>query len=223
MRKILGCIFHFLTTADIIQRMREAYANSRSYSDTGLVRTVFIYPDRRRTVAKPFKTAFIRPDQFRFEYRENEPLFGERRFIIFRKGKDLKIYSDLKLGMKLDSLDRAVAAVTGLSGGAAIRVPAMLLPSEIKWRRAIRFNKPKRIGDDRIAQIECFRIHDTIGGSPTTLWIYKEKLLLRKVYYEQAFDDFQVQTTMLYEPYLNQEVTGEMLDFNPLKIGFDMN
>jgi hypothetical protein len=203
-----------LTATDIIQRMQEAYAMSRSYSDTGVVKTVFIHPDRKRTVEKPFTTAFIRPDQFRFEYREKKPIFGERRFIIFRKGKDLQIYSDLKLGMQLESLDRAVAAATGISGGSAIRVPAMLLPSEIKWRRAIRFNMPKRVEDDRIAQIDCFRIHDLIGGSPTILWIDKEKFLLQKVYREQKFDDFRAQTTTIYEPLLNEKVTDEMLDFN---------
>lgn len=204
-----------LTATDIVQRMQKVYANSRSYSDSGVVWTVFIYPDRKRTVEKPFTTAFIRPDQFRFEYREKKPLFGERRFIIFRKGKDLLTYSDLKLGMQLESLDMAVAAATGISGGSAMRVPAMLLPSKIKWRRAIRFNKPKRIDDDRIAQVDCFRIHDLILGSPTILWIDKEKFLLRKVYHEQKFDDFQAQTTTIYQPIMNEKVTAEKLDFNP--------
>jgi outer membrane lipoprotein-sorting protein len=204
-----------LTATEIIQRMQETYATSRSYSDSGVVKTVFIHPDRKRTVEKPFTTAFIRPDQFRFEYREKKPIFGERRFIIFRNGKDFQTYSDLELPMQFESLDRAVAAATGISGGSAIRVPAMLLPSEIKWRRAIRFNNPKRIDDDRIAKIDCFRIHDFILGGPTILWIDKEKFLLRKVYREQEFDDFRAQTTTIYKPQLNQEVTDEMLDFNP--------
>jgi hypothetical protein len=117
--------------------------------------------------------------------------------------------------MQLNSLDMAIAAATGISDGSAIRVPAMLLSSEITWRRAIRFNNPKRIDDDRIAQLECFRIHDLIGGSPTILWIDKENFLLRKVYREQLFDDFRAQTTTIYEPLLNQKVTAEMLDFNP--------
>ena len=206
-----------LTAMAIIKRMQDEYVNSMSYSDSGVVKTVFIYTNNKRTVKKQFTTAFIHPDRFRFEYREKKHGSGEHRFIIFLKGKDLQTYWDLKKGMKLDSLDRAVAAATGISGGSAITVPAMLLPNEITWRRAIRFYKPKRIDDDLIDKTDCFRIHDLIGGSPTTLWIDKENFLLRKIYREQAFSDFKAQTTTIYKPVLNGKVPDEMLDFNPPK------
>ncbi len=80
-----------LTANEIINRMADEYAKSKSYSDSGVVKTVFIRTDSRRTVDKPFTTAFIRPDRFRFEYREKKHGNREFRFIVYREGKDVPI------------------------------------------------------------------------------------------------------------------------------------
>ncbi|MFT5573916.1 MAG: hypothetical protein ACI9FR_002852 [Cryomorphaceae bacterium] len=90
----------------------------------------------------------------------------------------------------------------------------MLLLNEIKWRRAIRFRKPKRIDDDLIDEIDSFGIHDLIGGSSTTFWIDKKRFLLLKVYLEQEFEDSRTQETTLYKPILNGKVTDKILEFN---------
>jgi len=206
-----------LTSKEIIKRMEEAYANSKSYSDSGVVKNVLIRTDSTRTVEKPFATAFIRPDRFRFEFKEKRQGNRERRFIIYRKGKDVQTYWDVDKDLKLESLDRAVAAATGVSSESAITIPAMLLPSEIKWRRAIRFHKPKRIDDDIFDKVDCYRINDLIFGSPATFWIDKKAFLLRRVYLEQEFEDFRAQRTTTYKPILNGEVMDKMLEFNPPK------
>ena len=90
----------------------------------------------------------------------------------------------------------------------------MLLPKEITWRRAIRFDDPKRLDDDALVGNECFRINEVVsGGIPTTIWVDKKTYLLRKVYSEQVFEDFQVPQTTIYRPILNGNVTKEMLEF----------
>lgn len=204
-----------LTANQIIKLMREEYAMSKSYSDSGVVKIVFISSDGRRTVKKPFITAFIRPDRFRFEYREKTQINREHRFIVYRKGKNIQTYWDIENDLKLDSLDKAIGAATGISGGSAITVPAMLLPSEIKWRRAIRFNKPKRIDDGIFNKVSCFRIQDVIFGNHVIFWIDKETFLLLKIYRENEFGDFQTQETTIYRPMVNGKVTDMMLEFNP--------
>jgi outer membrane lipoprotein-sorting protein len=204
-----------LTVNDIIKLMREEYAMSKSYSDSGVVKIVLISSDGRRTVKKPFTTAFIRPDRFRFEYREKTQFNREHRFIVYRRGKDLQTYWDIENDLKLDSLDKAIGAATGISGGSAITVPAMLLPSEIKWRRAIRFNNPKRIDDGIFNNVSCFRIQDQIFGSHVIFWIDKEKFLLLKIYRESEYEDFQTQETTTYRPIKNGKVSDMMLEFNP--------
>jgi outer membrane lipoprotein-sorting protein len=205
-----------LTANEIIKRMEKVYANSKSYSDSGVVRSVFISTDRTHTVEKPFTTVFIRPDRFRYEFKEKKQGNQEQRFIIYRKGKDLQTYWNIKNDLKPESLDRAVASATGVSGGSAITVPAMLLPNEITWRRAIRFRKPKRIDDDLIDKVDCYRIHDLVFNIiPTTIWIDKKTFLLRKIYREQEFDDFRTQETTIYNPILNGNVADNLLEFNP--------
>ncbi len=207
-----------LTANKIMNRMSEVYGNSRSYSDSGVVRIVFIHPDRKYTVEKPFTTAFIRPDRFRFEYREKKQYVGEQRFIVHLQGNDVQMYWDVDKELKYESLDRAIASAAGVSGGSAIRIPAMLLPSEITWRRAIRFRQPKRLGDDVLDGVDCFRISDVVlGAIPTTIWIDKKTYLLKKVHSEQEFEDFRTQRTTIYAPILNGSVEDNMLEFGPPK------
>jgi outer membrane lipoprotein-sorting protein len=204
-----------MTANEIIKLMKESYATANSYSDSGVVKIVFINSDGRRTVKKPFTTAFIRPDRFRFEYREKTPINREFRFIVSLNGKNLQTYWNIENDLKLDSLDKAIAAATGVSGGSAITVPAMLLPNEIKWRRGIRFSKPKRIDDGFFNKVSCFKIQDQIFGNHAIFWIDKETLLLLKIYREKEFEDFQAQETTTYRPVKNGKVSGMMLEFNP--------
>ena len=207
-----------LTANEIIKRMEKVYANSKSYSDSGVVKAVFISNDGKFTVEKPFTTAFIRPDHFRFEFKEKKQGNPAQRFIIYRKGKELQTYWNVKNDLKLESLDTAVASATGVSGGSAITVPAMLLPNKITWRRAIRFRKPERIDDDLFDKVDCYRIHDLIFNViPTTIWIDKKTFLVRKIYREQKFNDFHTQETTIYKPILNGNVADNLLEFNPPK------
>jgi hypothetical protein len=204
-----------LTAADVIKRMKQAYAGTHSYFDTGMVKEVFIDANGERIVKKPFTTAFVRPDRFRYEFREKSPYLTERRFVIYRNGEELRTHWDVEHDLTLDTLDRAIAAATGVSSESAITVPGMLLPNEITWRRAIRFSKPTRIEDDRLGDIDCFRIVDQFGGALTTFWISKQDSLLRKTYSEKSFEDFRVRRTTTYEPEIGAEIDWGFLDFNP--------
>src|SRR5438132_12536499 len=90
-----------LTAEEILARVARTYAEAQSYRDTGLVRTVFISDDRPdRTVEKSFKTAFIRPDDFRFEYDEKEDDGRDYRYIIWRKGKEIQTWWDVTPGVE---------------------------------------------------------------------------------------------------------------------------
>jgi len=203
-----------LSAHTIIQQMKEGYASARSYLDTGMVREVFTDANGSRTVEKPFSTAFVRPHRFRYEFREKVRPFEERQFVIYRNRDDLRVHWDQEHVMKLDTLDQAIAAATGVSSESAITVPAMLLPDEITWRRAIRFRKPERIADATLRGIDCYRIVDHTGRGQMTLWIGKAGLLLRQAESELSFDDFRVQRTTTYNPERDIPVAGELLEFN---------
>ena len=74
--------------AEILGRIREAYAECESYQDEGDVTTVFFLEDgERSTHVRPFTTAFVRPDRFRFEFRsrfESGPVRAdEHSFVVW--------------------------------------------------------------------------------------------------------------------------------------------
>lgn len=205
-----------LDAKDIIIHMADTYAESRSYSDTGVVEIVFIRPDSRETKVLSFTTAFIRPDRFRFEYNERKPNATYYRHVIFQNDNEIQTHLDMYGEVrKPESLNFAIAESAGISFGSAQTVPAMLLPGEITWRRAIRYNEPVRIEDDKFDDADCFRIQDIIIGNPTTFWIDKQTYMIRKIYLEQNFEDFRTEVTTTYKPVMNGEVMDQMLEFNP--------
>src|SRR5438477_379323 len=79
-----------LKAQDVLDRMAKTYAGCKSYHDSGVVKTVFVQANGNRTVEKPFTTAFVRPDRFRFEYKEKEGGGPERRYIVWRQGKEVQ-------------------------------------------------------------------------------------------------------------------------------------
>ena len=89
-----------LTAKKVVERMVKTYASCKTYRDSGIVRTVFIQAGRDRTEEKPFSTAFVRPDRFRFEYKEKKRDKKEYRYIIWRKGKDVQTWWDVTPGIK---------------------------------------------------------------------------------------------------------------------------
>ena len=118
------------SAGQILDRMVRAYADCKTYRDTGVVKTVFIEANGTRTVEKPFTTAMVRPDRFRFEYKETGN--QRNRYIIWSSGKDVKTWWGIKPGIKMsDSLELALAGATGVSGGSAHTIPAMLLPDKV--------------------------------------------------------------------------------------------
>jgi hypothetical protein len=71
-----------LTAKQVLDRMAKVYAGCKSYRDSGLVKTVFVQVDGKHTVEKPFTTAFICPDRFRFEYKWKDGDRPEARYIV---------------------------------------------------------------------------------------------------------------------------------------------
>ena len=205
-----------LTAKQIVKRMAEEYAKCKSYQDLGVVKTVFIHPDLKRTVEKPFTTAFVRPDRFRFEYREIKRANREYRYIVYCNGKDIQTYWDVHRGIrKPESLSMALAGPTGVSGGSAHTIPVMLLPDEVSRRRLTDIPELKRIDDVIFDKVDCFRIQGQSVGSPMTIWVDKNTFLLRRIDAKRKFDDFRTERTTTYEPVINGEISDKMLEFDP--------
>src|SRR4051794_40464398 len=128
-----------MTAEQILEGMAAVYAGCRTYRDTGRVHTRFLTRRGRLDFesTKPFRTAFVRPDRFRFEFASHFPGQAEmHRFIVHMAGRVVQTWWDLRPGVERQSrLGMALAGATGVSGGAAHTVPALLLPRRVGGRR----------------------------------------------------------------------------------------
>lgn len=201
------------TAKQVLDRMSKTYAGCKTYGDSGVVKTLFVQDTGTRTVEKPFKTAFVRPGHFRFEYKD-----GTDRHIIWSKGKDVQTWWDVQPGIqKPESLQLAVAAATGVSSGSAARIPAMLMPKQIEGWGGVHIRDAKRIEDGTLDEVECFRLEGKYVDDPITLWIDKKSYLVRRIDQQTMFDTFRTEVTTTYEPVIDGEIAEKLLEFDPPK------
>jgi RNA polymerase sigma factor (sigma-70 family) len=203
-----------LPAKEILERMVKAYTNCKSYRDSGLVKTLFVENGGNRTVEKPFTTAFVRPDRFRFEYRETT---GDRqmRFIIWSNGKKVQTWWDVQPGIdKPESLALALGSAAGVSGLSSLNIPQLLLPDQMGWSR-LALTEPKRARDGKLGKVDCFRVEGKYGGNPITLWIDKQTYLVRRIDEQAKFDNFRTEQTTTYDPAIDGKLTDKMLAFDP--------
>jgi len=199
----------------ILDRMAKAYGDCKSYRDAGVVKTVLVLDTGNRTDEKPFTTAFVRPDQFRFQYKAK---VGNRqlRSIIWSNGNEIQTWWDTKPGIqKPKSLQLAVGGATGVSGGSAARIPGMLMPGKTKGWGGVHISDAKRIEDGKLEKTDCFRLEGQYGDNPITLWIDKKSYLVRRIDEQAEFDNFRTETTTTYDPTVDGKIADEMLEFGP--------
>ena len=180
-----------LTAQQLLDKMADTYATCKSYRDSGVVTNDFgprpgsgaTYP--RHVDVKPFRTAFVRPDRFLFEYHNPTP---EMPYIIWAKEGDVRTWWYIKPGEeKQTSLEMAVAGATGVSSGSAHTIPALLLPQEIGGRRLTMLTDLKRLPDEAVEQTPCFKLEGKYVNRPTTLWLDKSSFLLFRMVQDTGF------------------------------------
>jgi hypothetical protein len=208
---------HDLTGQQILDRVAEVYARCASYRDSGVVKTIFIEAFGKRTVEKPFTTAFVRPNHFRFEYYEKGQ--KENRFVIWCNGKEVQTWWGIQPGVeRSSSLSAALAAATGVSSGSARRIPGLLLADPIGAGWDIRrLQHLERLGDAKLRGADCMLVRGETGvgrHEPVVLWIAKFTFLIRRIEEQNTFDDFRTEETTTYEPRINGQVPDRLLEFD---------
>jgi hypothetical protein len=215
------------TADEIVRLVTETYKNCSTYRDSGVVTTLFIGTDgHNHTEKQRFTTAFVRPDRFRFEYRHR--FFEDRqkpgaaskpdRYIIWRQGKDVRTWWDLRPGEATkSSLDLALGGAFAVSGRSSEEITALLLPQEICCDRLTHIHDTNRLADAELGEANCIRIQGKDGdGDLTTFWIDSKNLLIRRIDSGHDFGDFRTEETMTYDdPVTNGQIPEEKLAFDP--------
>lgn len=203
-----------MTAEEILGRMAAVYASCKSYRDTGVVKTVYI-SKRSHATEKPFSTAFVRPDRFRFEYRERRKGQREDRYIIWSRGGKVRRWWDVTPeAEEPESLSAALAAAAGVSSGASRTIPALLL-SSVKGRRLTDLAEARRIADAKLDEADCFRVEGRDNRALATVWIDQKTFLVKRIDTQVKFADFRTEETTTYDSAVDEPIADKTLEFDP--------
>ena len=164
--------------------------------------------------ASPSNTAFIRPDRFRYEFRDD----GEesRKYIIARDGDLVQTW--WHVGDRLtesDDLSLAVAGATGVSSSSAHTIPRLLMPETIGGFILTDLLEVELLGEEEVDGVACCKIQ---GKHPRAdwpaLWIEKDRMLLRRIDLQKQFDTFLMRRTTTYDPQIDVEINPDDLVFD---------
>jgi len=198
---------HDPSPQQLLALMAQTYQTSRSYRDTGVATIALPFGTEER----PFRTAFVRPDKFRFEFADRG-----KRYILWRSGSQVRTWWDLDRGVQtVDSLEIAVAGATGVSARTAHTIPALLMPNEIGGRRLSELSSLSRLPDEAVGPTPCYRIQGHVAGSTQTIWLEKTSYLVRRI--EEVLPPGLGTRTTAYYPVLNDSIADDLLAFMPGK------
>jgi hypothetical protein len=219
-----------LSPLKILLTVKRVYATCRSYRDTGVARTTGRIEGGQFGSELPFATAFSRPGRFRFQFTDQG--MGERssRYIVWWDGKDVRSWWDAQPGVRRpSSLQEALDAASGISAGASLRVPGLLLPEVVGTGPPLL--DPEGLDDDDDRGVPCFRIRGRPRPTPYTLttgtetvtveeesvtyWIDRTRFIIRKVEDSKNLTTYRSVTTTTYEPQMDVDIPAAELSFNP--------
>jgi hypothetical protein len=229
------------TAEEILSALSDAYFRCRSYRDVGVVTTRY-FPDNRpeRITQKPFWTVFGRPDRFRFEYRNCFiPVKAEWRSVVWAAGGETRSWWNVRQPLEpASNLREALRNFGGTSSRLSWIVPS-LLPTG--WANGKRWKLAElaRLDDATIEGTDCYRVQghfptapnhaeeceqavrETLGEemtwnpqvSPTTFWIEKGRLLLRRFEDSGRIANFRFEHVAEYQPEIDVPLTDAELAF----------
>jgi outer membrane lipoprotein-sorting protein len=202
-------------------QMASAYATCHSYVDEGEVRTVFLEQDRRRTQVKPFSTAFVRPSDFRFEYKSRRGEDEWDTYVIWRGAEAVKTWWSVRPGTESrGDLFSELGRAAGVSSLASVTVPALLMPDQARGNWIKSLSALKVVGEEEVHGSKAYRVEGLNShNDAVTIWVDQGTMLLLKIYEKKRFEKYEAETTTTYKPRVNVEVAQEKLAFNPPEKG----
>jgi hypothetical protein len=171
----------------ILEAIVARYASMTSYSDSGAV-------DRRLNDNDPvltttFLTWFKKPMFFRFEFQRPHP-YPPFRDISTRHGVGfngstaynwVQRHNEAVQIEAKDSLERAIAAATGISSGSAHTIGKLLIPV-IGGRSILELLDVRQGADTLVDSVPCYAVAATHPkGGDQQLLIEKDTLLIRRI------------------------------------------
>ena len=193
----------------LLRRIAERYASIRTYADRGLVTSDLQLSDGSiRIIKKPFKTAFIRPDRFRFEFTDQSRDGSQSRYIVWQNGSTVRTFWTIGSRIRDEpDLGMAIAGATGVSGGSALTVPELLLPEVMEGAWSLADLQDVHLPND--ATIVGLDHRD----GTHTITIDPESLLIRRIAHKRAQDRHgALDHLTTYDPFADLDLPAEDLE-----------
>lgn len=200
--------------------MLATYERAWSYEDFGEVRIRRVtryWPDRVTVLG--FSTAFVRPETFRYACTDMSSAVGDRkRYLIWKKGDDVRSWWSNRPDVRANQpFELTIASATGVSGGSAARIIALLLP-DLQWGRKLRLLDDVRLsGQVELEGTSCYQLQALgLDGAPVEIWIDTRTFLLRQIREQRQLDGVRTETTTIYRsPRVNGPIDPQQLVFDP--------
>ena len=173
---------------DVLRRIEQTYSSCASYRDKGEVRQVYRLraPSHQSTTRKPFTTLFVRPDRFRFEFREFDEGESESdQFVVWTEGGRVRTWWSVAPTEDYGSVGTALSAASGISGGSAVNIPGMLSFVDRGIGRGL-LDQPWNANLECVEQIDgrvCYHLarHYSDGSRVVDLWVDRESSVVRRL------------------------------------------
>jgi len=211
-----------LSAEEIIVRMAQTYASARTYRDTGQAETITLIAGiviNRSTAKRPFTTAFVRPDRFRFEYRLKRPSRNEwKRYIVHADSTGVRTWWSIRPGVEQEkSLSLAIVGARGVSRGSAHTVPVLLMPEAVRGWSMTELKNPSKFEDGVIDGREYWRVRGKgPNGDTIILWIDPETYLIRRIQKRSEYSTiWHFDPTTDYNSKIDVEIHPDELKFDP--------
>jgi VWFA-related protein len=197
------------TATEILAKVTAVYAGCRTYSDEGTTNTETSGIRGRHSY---FRSAFVRPGNFRFQF-----WFGSEKpgisnpWVVWKNGDMVQTQgAPLSAGAKNLRFDTALLRMAGFSAGTSVVVPQLLLPDAFRAVQLFSLIVDAQVaGEEKINGRQAFRIEGTLAGLPIKLWIDKTQNLILKIYRKVNIGTRQEEATVQYKPKLNADIPPE--------------
>lgn len=179
-----------LTGPEILKKSAAAYAALTTYSGTTTVVSKAEFEDSTLDQTAEARVRFERPGKMRVAGRDAGGSMD-------LDGTPFKIVSDGRKTWMLWELDpentwedapsveRAVAAMTGVASGAPTTIPAALMNFE--WHNPFANNEKSVMqGRETSGGFECYKVVQELDRSTRTLWVDTQNFLLRRLQIEKT-------------------------------------
>lgn len=221
-----------MSAADKLKACEARYAEMKTYQDSGEVKIEF-KTSRPFSGTRPFKTAFQREGGFHWQFESRMPGREGRdhRYVVWSADqKSFQSWWTIGDGVeKHETIGKAMAGPTGVSGGSATAIVPLLRPDIELNGRATRLKDVAEKPAEKVDDVECSVITGTNWmGTAVTVWL-DPKLVIRKIVSVQEIDPadtddafgrakvekFTTITTITIEPIVDAEIPAERFVENP--------